>query len=509
MSFAWKRIRNQKFKTVLTIFSLVSILLLISYGIQTSRAAKIMVTENIEKYSRGTYDILVRPEGARTDIEKELKTVEENYIGDGEGGISIEEWERIKEHPDIEIAAPVASLGYFTSNTASIELPSLENPTHFEWEFFTSDGLNTYPLNHDNGVFYLQTIDTKELHAIEEFNDLSKEISPFNQSRTTITYPQNYNLLVAIDAESEQLLTGIDFTDLHRDFMDDEEKIIDIFSEQRGNPPIVPILQREEFNIPLSIEITASELDVSLTELYKKYGLEENESLAYELYSLEPEEIEGFEEFLLTLDRFNIKTYELDLTNYQSPFDGTHLILDENFNIKISEDGSGGSMYNDSGTYYVAHPIDYILEEDQIYVEKIKGESPPHYRKVEELGSSYIGTGEASFMVWQMGTFKAKEKESELTSSPLGIYSTEDVTTTDGVKITPTITPGSFIAPPAAGVTTLESASLIKGDEPIDAIRIKLKNITSYNPEAQKRIEALATELLEEEHTSELQSRGH
>src|SRR5690625_1290898 len=45
----------------------------------------------------------------------------------------------------------------------------------------------------------------------------------------------------------------------------------------------------------------------------------------------EPEEIEEFEEFLLTLDRSNIKTYELDLTNYQSPFDGTHLTLDESF----------------------------------------------------------------------------------------------------------------------------------------------------------------------------------
>src|SRR5690625_7143372 len=100
-------------------------------------------------------------------------------------------------------------------------------------------------------------------------------------------------------------------------------------------------------------------------------------------------------------------------------------------------------------------------------------------------------------MVWQMGTFKAKEKESELTSSPLGIYSTEDVKTTDGVKITPTTVPGSFIAPPAAGVTTLESASLIKGDEPIDAIRIKLNNITSYNKEEQKKIEHVATEMIE------------
>src|SRR5690625_381581 len=498
MSFAWKRIRNQKFKTVLTIFSLVSILLLIAYGIQTSRATKIMVTENIEKYSRGTYDILVRPEGARTDIEKELKTVEENYIGDGEGGISIEEWERIKEHPDIEIAAPVASLGYFTSNTASIELPSLENPTHFEWEFFTSDGLNTYPLNHDNGVFYLQTIDTKELYSIQVFDDISKEHSPFSHSGTNILFPQNYNLLVAIDTESEELLTGLDFSDLYRDFTDKESVMIDNYAEYRDDAPIIPILQREEFNIPLSIEITASELDVSLTELYKKYGLEENESLAYELYSLEPEEIEEFEEFLLTLDRFNIKTYELDLTNYQSPFDGTHLILDENFNINFSEDGSGGSMYNDSGKYYTASAIDYLLKDDNIHVQTVKNGPPPQYREVKELGKSYLYDWEAPFMVWQMGTFKAKEKESELTSSPLGIYSTEDVTTTDGVKITPTITPGSFIAAPAAGVTTLESASLIKGDEPIDAIRIKLNNITSYNPEAQKRIEALATELSEE-----------
>src|SRR5690625_302786 len=498
MSFAWKRIRNQKFKTVLTIFSLVSILLLISYGIQTSRAAKIMVTENIEKYSRGTYDIMVRPEVARTNIEKEIKTVEENYIGDGEGGISIEEWEEIKGHPEIEIAAPVASLGYFTSNTTNIQLPLLKHPAHFEWEFFTSDGLNKYPLNHDNGVFYFQTIDTEELYAVEEFNDPSKEISPFNQGSTTINYPQNYNLLIAIDAESEQLLTGIDFTDLDRDYTDEEQESIDRFSENRGNAPIVPVLQREEFNIPLSIEITASELDVSLTELYEKYGVQENETLSSVMNYFEPEEIEEFEEFLLTLDRSNIKTYELDLTNYQSPFDGTHLTLDENFNIEVSQGWTGASMYNDSGKYYFASAIDYLLKDDNIHVQKVKNGPPPQYREVKELGKSYLYDWEAPFMVWQMGTFKAKEKESELTSSPLGIYSTEDVKTTDGVKITPTTVPGSFIAPPAAGVTTLESASLIKGDEPIDAIRIKLKNITSYNPEAQKRIEALATELSEE-----------
>src|SRR5690625_5322180 len=120
---------------------------------------------------------------------------------------------------------------------------------------------------------------------------------------------------------------------------------------------------------------------------------------------------------------------------------------------------------------------------------------PPEYKTIEELGQSYIGVGEAPFMIWQMGAFQANDKEDILTSSPLGIYNTKEIKTLDGTIITPTIIPGSFIAAPTAGVTTIEAASLIKGDEPIDAIRIKLNQITTYDEQAQERIEALATEL--------------
>ncbi|MCZ0703432.1 hypothetical protein J2T56_001691 [Natronobacillus azotifigens] len=112
-AISWKRIRNQKFKSVITIIAMATILLLTSYGIQASKETQVIVMDNLENYSRGSYDILVRPEGSRTIIEEHLQTVEENYIGDGTGGISIAEWEKIKNHPEVEIAAPVASLGYF------------------------------------------------------------------------------------------------------------------------------------------------------------------------------------------------------------------------------------------------------------------------------------------------------------------------------------------------------------------------------------------------------------
>jgi hypothetical protein len=45
----------------------------------------------------------------------------------------------------------------------------------------------------------------------------------------------------------------------------------------------------------------------------------------------------------------------------------------------------------------------------------------------------------------------------------------------------PTLIPGGFIATPAAGVTTIEAAEIIKGETPIDAIWIRVAGIDTYN----------------------------
>src|SRR5690625_7498920 len=84
ISISWKRIRNQKYKSVMTIATMITIILLTSYGLQTAKETQFIVTDNLENYSRGSYDLLVRPEGARTEIEEHLQTVEENYIGRSE-----------------------------------------------------------------------------------------------------------------------------------------------------------------------------------------------------------------------------------------------------------------------------------------------------------------------------------------------------------------------------------------------------------------------------------------
>ncbi|REJ25214.1 MAG: hypothetical protein C6P37_15050 [Caldibacillus debilis] len=141
IKMAWKRIFNRKMHSMAAILAMAGIFTIVPLGLYVAKESKLTVEETISQYGRGSYDILVRPAGARTPIEKKLGVVEENYIGDGSGGISIAEWEEIKKHKDIEIAAPVASLGYFAGNRTSVGLPLLEHPARFTWRFFTSNRL--------------------------------------------------------------------------------------------------------------------------------------------------------------------------------------------------------------------------------------------------------------------------------------------------------------------------------------------------------------------------------
>ena len=113
-----------------TIIIMVTVLMLVistvSYTLSTLADAKQQVTQDITAFSRGTYDILIRPPQARTNLEKQLGLIEENYLGIGSGGITIDQWKEIKNHPQVDIAAPVASIGLFTARLRSWMLEKTE-----------------------------------------------------------------------------------------------------------------------------------------------------------------------------------------------------------------------------------------------------------------------------------------------------------------------------------------------------------------------------------------------
>ncbi|TCT14394.1 hypothetical protein EDD68_1424, partial [Melghiribacillus thermohalophilus] len=270
---SFKRLLNRKGSTLTFLIALTALFALIPFGLQQSRDTKLAVDHSITEYGRGTYDLLVRPGGSRTETEKQLGVVEDNYIGDSQGGISISEWEELKEMEGIEVAAPVASLGYFRGNQMSIELPRLPEPTRFTWQFFTSDGLTKYPISEPESLVYFEETETGSIQYIAD-PDLKQR--SFGDRFMTVIMPPNYYLLVAIDIESEEQLTGIDFSAFHNA---DKPFWLSALKKNYGDPHIVKVLKRDGLTIPLFMKIKAETLDVELEDYLEAFNLQESEWL--------------------------------------------------------------------------------------------------------------------------------------------------------------------------------------------------------------------------------------
>ncbi|MEO3775945.1 FtsX-like permease family protein [Micromonospora sp. B11E3] len=81
----------------------------------TTTASRLAVTGTVEQSTRAAYDILVRPKGARTPLEAERGLVQPNYLSGLFGGITTAQYDQVRAVPDVDVAAPIAMLGYSTS----------------------------------------------------------------------------------------------------------------------------------------------------------------------------------------------------------------------------------------------------------------------------------------------------------------------------------------------------------------------------------------------------------
>jgi putative ABC transport system permease protein len=490
----WKRIINRKLVPITTLLAFISIYTLTPIGLDQSKSATAIIQASIEKHGRGSYDILVRPSSSRTPIEQTRGIVEENYIGDSKGGISIKEWEEIKNDPDIEIAAPVASLGYFRGKQFSIKLPILDKPTLFTYQFFTSDGKSKYPLGPKASIMYFEYINNGLIQYLKD----NHHDGPSIGDAMSFLMPENYSLLVAIDPESESKLTGIDFSDLNKEIKIESEPILQGIMESYNNPPIIKVLQRKDLNIPIFLELNVEPKNVELKDYMDLLNMNNGDWLMAAAGDYEKIDL-AFEQ-LKKEKSLNSSIITLDLTNFQKPFDGTALRLNKQFEI---ENEKGSILSLDTSTYYVASKINYQNLETNPTVQIETPGNPPSYKKIYQKGismetASLSENPELPFIIHQVGTFEPIDKQrNPLAGSPLGIYGENQAHLEDGSVLTPTTIPGSFVPSPANGVTTIESAELIKGERPIDAIRIKVAGISSYNEEGRKKIEKVTTKLLQ------------
>ncbi|MEU1532046.1 ABC transporter permease [Streptomyces fagopyri] len=93
---------------------------LLTSTVHTSQAS---TTGTVRKNARSAYDVLVRPPNARSGVERSSGLVAPNFLSGTFGGITLEQYRRIRGLTGVDVAAPVANIGYLmVSNTVSVDV---------------------------------------------------------------------------------------------------------------------------------------------------------------------------------------------------------------------------------------------------------------------------------------------------------------------------------------------------------------------------------------------------
>ncbi|SDZ42391.1 hypothetical protein SAMN05421736_11297 [Evansella caseinilytica] len=149
----FQNLRFRKWVVLLWLMAVAAIFSILPLCFTLLQDVSMQAESDVTYYARGSYDLLIRPQENISDIERELGIVHENYLGAGNGGISVEQWQSIKAREDIDIAAPVSSLGYFTGISTNFAVqPFPSSSTRYRTELLTTDNIHTYTIDSFDGI---------------------------------------------------------------------------------------------------------------------------------------------------------------------------------------------------------------------------------------------------------------------------------------------------------------------------------------------------------------------
>lgn len=108
----WSQVLRRRGRSLAVVAAIV--VAAVSFSLLTSSVAtsRLRVQGTVEENFRSAYDILVRPAGSKTPLEASERLVQENYLSGIFGGITRRQYQRIAGLPGVEVAAPVAMVGY-------------------------------------------------------------------------------------------------------------------------------------------------------------------------------------------------------------------------------------------------------------------------------------------------------------------------------------------------------------------------------------------------------------
>ncbi|MFC4617420.1 ABC transporter permease [Camelliibacillus cellulosilyticus] len=475
----------------------------LSYLFSLSNDNKGTVDKYLEKSWRTSFDIVVRPKGS-PDFSKQNQLVEPNFISNIQNGMTLDQYKQIKEIDGVQVAAPIATIGYLSSYYLGNK-PKIKEPGIYKVvvKKMGRDGTKDKVL--DQTVQYFQV--GKKIVL-----DQDKFSSP------DMGYSKE-QLLVGIDPDQEAKLVGLkNATAVHgasRYFSSEDQSELSRQSKNETVKGTIPVLINPNSLEDGKVVYRFQKLKVDPSSLEKK--MNSMDEKAFENYLGTLAVTNWNDEVIVTgKDAVNAIYHSMDQKN---PFTGHKikkgpLSFDENdyqnVFLKMIPIQYKKTLSPYSKRWPDAFEINDVKKKKNMFSSLFPGKYV--YRQPTPFGNELPPTEEYPFTRYDhpnlklhiVGVFdpdRLSLSKDPLTKLPVETYRPPEaqlVLDADGQPVNPpkhiqsTGDPLGWLTHPPTMLTTIDAAAKIIGDHPITAIRVKVKGVEHLSNASQAKVKHIA-----------------
>ena len=475
----------------------------LTYLVGLSNQSKGTIEDTLQERWTASYDIVVRPEGSRS-ITENKNLLEPNYMSGLSGGISMEQYEIIKGIEDVEVAAPIAMIGYSNYMVSFGNATNLLEPGIYRRKMTQqiNNGLTT---KEEDSYYYFT-------YPKDVWNYYGKDGS-YGTGAPAIDYTvDSIVLLAAIDPEQENKLIGLENAIVQkgssRYFNEtDHYKKIDQLDTVLHDLPIIVNSQNfidattsisfERVNIPFSRE-NANETMEEIREKGGENYLKTLETTVVEQNDWTQDEI--FRKFVSDTTGVDWETGEQVVDSSQAARQSNGIGIGFKPNPIQYEEMTSPFSERWPFSYQIV-PVDNGEDAVGRYRNMQTYRQPnvmaEEFIDLPRLFPRFIGFYDASKLKLSMDPTTELPMETYRPASAKFVMDAQGNPISPTVDVKPTEDPVDFLTNPPGMLTTLEAAENILGEKPISTIRIKVANVSLANEDSQQILERVAKEIEE------------
>lgn len=488
LKFIWNSWWRNKERFILLLVGVLILSTGLSYLIGITQANNGTVVDELQKRWKASYHLVVRPQGSRS-VTEDLNLLEPNYLSGMEGGISLEQYEQIKQIENVDIAAPIAMIGSST-NYVELENPDIKEP----------------------GIYRIKTVENVNTGAkitTEEFNQYVTVGSWFPPDATDYgvspgMQPLSYGtevMIAGIDPEAEAALVGID-----ESMITSENSRY--FKEGEPFTAMQLDVNIEEIQIPVIIS-KQDFVDANITYTIEKMDIPFETNLHETIVDIRDK---GKESYLDTLKGTQIEEYTYNTTDVHNmlvekivnpSYDGIVRLPDSVWvalkpsTVKYSP---VTSPFGERWPYtYEVEPFK-LPDDSPFYTKNMYRQFNPYSKdssKWPKLRMNFIGVFDPQNLKVSKDPLTELPMETYFPAKAQWVMDSSNNPVNPPADMKPTNDAYGFLTKPPLVLTTLDAAARVLGDTPISAIRVNVTGVETMNEESEVLLKEVASEIEE------------